>query len=123
MAPSSGSLQPTYEFTGEMERKQNLIRWNLLKAKLDEAKVKMAALSARTGEYADVPTTLYYKFKTDNVSIDIYGLNRGESTNPGAAYTWTTTCLKCASSAGPRLSRIVIPTRCRCRMNHGNFCG
>lgn len=83
-----------YEFTGEMERKQNLIRWNLLKAKLDEAKTKMAALSARTGEYADVPTTLYYKFKTDNVSIDIYGLNRGENVNPGATYTavpWTWT--------------------------------
>ena len=46
-----------------------------------------------------------------------------EATNPGAAYTSTTTCVKCASSAGPRLSRIVIPTRCRCRMNHGNVCG
>ena len=46
-----------------------------------------------------------------------------EATNPGAAYTSTTTCLKCASLAGPRLSRIVIHTRCRCRMNHGNFCG
>ncbi|MFD1601789.1 RagB/SusD family nutrient uptake outer membrane protein [Flavobacterium artemisiae] len=83
-----------YEFTGEMERKQNLIRWNLLKIKLDEAKLKMANLSARSGEYADVPTALYYKFKADNVSIDIYGLNRGESTNPGAAYTqvaWTWT--------------------------------
>ena len=83
-----------FEFTGEMERKQNLIRWNLLKAKLDEAKVKMAALSTRTGEYADVPSTLYYRFKADNVSLDIYGLNRGESTNPGIAYTavtWTWT--------------------------------
>lgn len=85
-----------YEFTGEMERKQNLIRWNLLKAKLDEAKVKMANLSTRSGEYADVPTTLYYKFKADNVSLDIYGLNRGESINPGTGYssavwTWTGT--------------------------------
>lgn len=85
-----------YEFTGEMERKQNLIRWNLLKAKLDEAKVKMANLSTRSGEYADVPATLYYKLKADNVSLDIYGLNRGESINPGTGYssavwTWTGT--------------------------------
>jgi hypothetical protein len=83
-----------FEFTGEMERKQALIRWNLLKTKLDEAKVKMLHLSQRTDEYADVPTTLYYKFKTDNVSLDIYGLNRGEITNPGADYTafpWTWT--------------------------------
>lgn len=85
-----------FEFTGEMERKQALIRWNLLKAKLDQAKQKMAALSTRTGEYADVPATLYYKYQADNVSLDIYGLNRGENVNPGAAYsstawTWTGT--------------------------------
>jgi len=85
-----------FEFTGEMERKQALIRWNLLKANLDKAKQKMAELSARTGQYADVPATLYYKYQADNVSLDIYGLNRGETTNPGAAYsstpwTWTGT--------------------------------
>jgi hypothetical protein len=83
-----------YEFTGEMERKQALIRWNLLKTNLDKAKQKMTDLAARTGQYADVPATLYYKFKADNVSLDIYGLNRGETTNPGVAYTafpWTWT--------------------------------
>ncbi|WP_264534923.1 RagB/SusD family nutrient uptake outer membrane protein [Flavobacterium sp. N1736] len=83
-----------YEFTGEMERKQNLIRWNLLKTKLDEAKAKMTNLSQHIGEYATVPSTLYYKYKADNVSLDIYGLNKGETTNPGAAYTafaWTWT--------------------------------
>ncbi|MBF4492753.1 MULTISPECIES: RagB/SusD family nutrient uptake outer membrane protein [unclassified Flavobacterium] len=76
-----------FEFTGEMERKQALIRWNLLKAKLDQAKQKMTNLAAHTGEYADVPATLYYKFKADNVTLDIYGLNRGETTNPGTDYT------------------------------------
>lgn len=76
-----------FEFTGEMERKQALIRWNLLKTKLDEAKVKMANLKARTGEYAEVPNTLYFKYETDNVTLTIYGLNRGETTNPGADYT------------------------------------
>lgn len=83
-----------YEFTGEMERKQALIRWNLLKTKMDEAKADMKDLSNRSGNYKDVPTTLYYKYKADNVSLDIYGLNRGETTNPGADYsqfTWTWT--------------------------------
>jgi hypothetical protein len=83
-----------YEFTGEMERKQALIRWNLLKAKLDEAKVKMTNLSQHIGEYADVPATLYYKYKADNVSLDIYGLNRGETVKPSVDYTdfaWTWT--------------------------------
>ena len=81
-----------FEFTGEMERKQALIRWNLLKTNLEEAKVKMTNLKNRAGEYADVPTTLYYKFKEDNVTLDVYGLNRGETTNPGVEYTsfnWT----------------------------------
>lgn len=76
-----------FEFAGEMERKFALIRWNLLKVKLDEAKTKMTQLKARTGDYADVPSTLYYKYKEDNVTLDVYGLNRGEITNPGAEYT------------------------------------
>jgi hypothetical protein len=45
---------------------------------LDEAKEKMVRLRDRTGEYANVPTTLYTKFNTDNVSLIIYGLNPGE---------------------------------------------
>lgn len=76
-----------FEFTGEMERKQALIRWNLLKTNLDEAKVKMSDLQNRTGEYADVPTTLYYKYKEDNVTLDVYGLNRGENIDPGVEYS------------------------------------
>jgi hypothetical protein len=76
-----------YEFTGEMERKFALIRWNLLKTKLDEAKVKMADLKTRSGNYSDVPKTLYYKYKADNISLDIYGLNRGETADPGAGYS------------------------------------
>lgn len=81
-----------FEFTGEMERKQALIRWNLLGANLAEAKLKMQDLQSRTGAYADVPTTLYFKYEADNETLDIYGLNRGENTNPGPDYTakdWT----------------------------------
>ena len=80
-----------FEFTGEMERKQALIRWNLLKTNLDLAKAKMKDLQQHTGDYATVPSTLYYKYKADNVTLDIYGLNRGENVNPGPAYsamTW-----------------------------------
>lgn len=81
-----------YEFTGEMERKQALIRWNLLGANLAAAKQKMFDLRNRTGEYADVPTTLYFKYEADNETLEIYGLNRGENTNPGPDYSakdWT----------------------------------
>lgn len=76
-----------FEFTGEIERKQALIRWNLLKTNLDEAKAKMTDFLNRTGEYADVPSTLYYKYKADNETLEIYGLNRGENVDPGVEYS------------------------------------
>lgn len=75
-----------FEFTGEMERKQALIRWNLLGTKMNEAKAKMYALIDRTGEYADVPSTLYYRYAADNESLEIYGLNRGENGAAPAGY-------------------------------------
>jgi hypothetical protein len=93
-----------FEFCGEMERKQALIRWNLLGSKLEEAKAKMNALQDRTGEYADVPSTLYFKYKgdvapaptaakdawADYETLIIYGLNRGETIAPTPPEDWTT---------------------------------
>ena len=81
-----------FEFTGEKLRKHALIRWGLLGDKLREAKVKMTDLQLRQGDYVDVPTTLYYKYLDDNETLDIYGLNRGETVDPGSEYTdidWT----------------------------------
>jgi len=78
----------SFEFCGEMLRKQQLIRWNLLKTKLDEAKTKMLALRDRTGEYADVPAKLYYKYADDEESLVIYGLNRGETEDKSAEYDY-----------------------------------
>ncbi|MDE5694561.1 MAG: RagB/SusD family nutrient uptake outer membrane protein [Alistipes sp.] len=40
------------EFAGEFPRKQDLIRWGLLKIKLDEAKADMKALANMEGPYA-----------------------------------------------------------------------
>jgi hypothetical protein len=76
-----------FEFCGEMERKQALIRWNLLTEKIDEAKAKMYELRDLTGAYADVPATLYYKYAADDETLEIYGLNRGETTPQGPDYT------------------------------------
>lgn len=78
------------EFCGEMLRRQALIRWNLLKTKLDEAKEKMYNLRATTGEYADVPQTLYYEIGSDGESLDIYGLQRGETDDKSADYEFST---------------------------------
>jgi hypothetical protein len=76
-----------FEFCGEFERKQALIRWNLLKIKLDEAKAKMYALRGRSGEYADVPEKLFYEHDPeDGESLIIYGLNRGENDDKTAEF-------------------------------------
>jgi starch-binding outer membrane protein, SusD/RagB family len=79
------------EFCGEMVRKQALIRWNLLKIKLDEAKTKMYALRDRSGAYADVPAKLYYKYAANGESLVIYGLNRGENSDKTSEYDYNTT--------------------------------
>lgn len=81
-----------FEFCGEMLRKQALIRWNLLQTKIDEAKVKMYNLRNRTGEYADVPEKLYYRIsEEDGETLEIYGLNRGETDDKSAEYEFNTT--------------------------------
>ena len=77
-----------FEFCGEMERKQALIRWNLLKIKIDDAKARMFALRERSGDYDQVPQDLYYKYEADNETLKIYGLNKGEHTpQPSPEYT------------------------------------
>lgn len=72
--------QRALEFAGESLRKADLIRWNLLKEKLDEAKTKMTNLANRTGAYADLPEKLYFKTdESDNETLIVYGLNHGET--------------------------------------------
>ncbi len=75
------------EFAGESLRKADLIRWNLLKTKLDEAKNKMLQLSKREGSYADLPENLYYKTASDGETLVIYGLNHGETDAVGQTLT------------------------------------
>ncbi|WP_297094470.1 RagB/SusD family nutrient uptake outer membrane protein [uncultured Draconibacterium sp.] len=77
-----------FELCGEMERKQALIRWNLLKSKMDETKQKMDDLRNRTGEYADVPPAIYFSYLSDNETLDIYGLERGETENMLTEYDY-----------------------------------
>ena len=75
-----------FEFCGEMTRKFDLIRWNLLKTKLDAAKADMTALRNLTGKYANVnglDGDVYYQI--DGSEIIIYGFN-GENTKPQGAW-------------------------------------
>ncbi len=61
-----------FEFAGEMLRKADLIRWNLLKTKLTEARDKMVRLSERSGEYADYPEKIYFKTLANGETLEIY---------------------------------------------------
>ncbi len=79
-----------FEFCGEMERKAALIRWNLLGNKITEAKTRMTSLSRREGSYADVPERIYYRYASDGESLQFYGLNRGETEDRSADYTFNT---------------------------------
>ena len=72
-----------FEFVGEFLRKQDLIRWGKLTSKLEEAQKKLEDLSAWTGDYADLPNSVYYQYAEDEESIIIYGFNEGETANPG----------------------------------------
>jgi hypothetical protein len=72
------------EFTGEMLRKGDLIRWNLLSEKLNEARIKLIQLENRAGKYADLPERIYYTTAEDGETVIIYGLNYGDTDAIGA---------------------------------------
>jgi hypothetical protein len=79
-----------FEFCGEFVRKADLIRWNMLGTKMDEAKTKMTDLANLRGKYADLQPTAYYKLNDDGESLSFYGLNHGELNDPGDGWTGTT---------------------------------
>ena len=65
------------EFCGEFLRKADLIRWNLLKTKLDEAIDDMLALRGLEGEYASLTGDIAWSYADDNKSIGITFLTAG----------------------------------------------
>ena len=60
------------EFVGEFLRKADLIRWNLLNKKLDDAKAEMTALAQRTDE-------VYYSYNEDGMGLTFWGLDPSQS--------------------------------------------
>lgn len=78
------------EFCGEMLRKADLIRWNLLSSKLNEAKIKLQQLDTRQGKYTNLPAKIYYKTAADGETVQIYGLNFGDTDAIGLAGGYTT---------------------------------
>ncbi len=70
------------EFCGEMTRKFDLIRWNLLKDKMDESRAEMRDLRELKGKFANINGLngdVYYK--ASGSEITVWGLT-GEVTKP-----------------------------------------
>jgi hypothetical protein len=77
------------EFCGEMLRKADLIRWNLLDQKMAQNRIDLQALENRTGVYADRNEKVYYKTAPDGETLIFYGLNLGETGTPADANTYS----------------------------------
>ncbi|SFE53848.1 Starch-binding associating with outer membrane [Thermophagus xiamenensis] len=73
------------EFVGEKLRKADLIRWNLLGQKLQESAEKLRQLENREGKYANLPRNIYFRTAEDGESVEIYGLNFGDTDEEGAS--------------------------------------
>lgn len=71
-----------FEFAGEMLRKEDLIRWNLLGKKIKETKVKMDDLRNYRNGYSVLPRKIYYRQMPDGESLEVYGLHVGEDNAP-----------------------------------------
>ena len=102
--------QRAFEFAGEALRKQDLIRWGIIDQKMAETKIKLQHLAKRSDEYSDLPENLYVKYQDDGITLDIYGLNHGDTDADGEAMksegysskSWFT------SSSGPRITDDII---------------
>ncbi|MEI6946978.1 RagB/SusD family nutrient uptake outer membrane protein [Paraflavisolibacter sp. H34] len=64
-----------WEFGGEAVRKYDLIRWNLLEAKIQEQRNVLKQMMAGTGAYSTLPKNLFYKYDANNETLDKTSFN------------------------------------------------
>ena len=76
------------EFVGEFLRKADLIRWGMLKEKLDEAKTEMSALANHTGIFSWLREDVYYSYDADGMGITFWGLTQAEAENEPEGSQW-----------------------------------
>jgi len=83
------------EFGHEAIRKYDLIRWNLLAAKIAEARTRIQQIRDRVAPYANVPQYIYYK----NVGEEIVYYTAADSTGIGKPF-WRPTQVPPAGTTG-----------------------
>ena len=77
-----------FEFCGEFLRKGDLIRWNLLKSKMEAAKADMVKLRTLQAPYDGLSGDIYTKVAADKKSLMIYGLLPGETEEKDLSWTY-----------------------------------
>ena len=96
-----------WEFGGECLRKFDLIRWNLYGANIAATRAKLTQMGLDTrlgtgqGAYLSFPDKVYWKYKSDNVTLDIIGLYKKVSIPP-AGYTTANWLMNLANADGSR---------------------
>jgi len=60
-----------WELGGELIRKYDLVRWNLLGAKLQAMKEGNLQIANNDPKYSNVPTSIFWKYNSDGETIDI----------------------------------------------------
>lgn len=66
------------EFVGEMLRKQDLIRWNILKEKMDEANAELKKFYNREAPYNNFGPAVWYKYASDGITLETFGYKPGQ---------------------------------------------
>ncbi|GHV36107.1 starch-binding protein [Bacteroidia bacterium] len=102
--------QRAKEFCGEMVRKADLIRWNLLTVKMNENKAELEQLANRTGTFSNVNEKIYYKTAANGETLILWGLNPGELGTPladAASYSNKTWKLNSDTDTKPYWDRVV----------------
>ncbi|NOT73690.1 MAG: RagB/SusD family nutrient uptake outer membrane protein [Cyclobacteriaceae bacterium] len=114
-------IERSLELGGEGIRKYDLLRWNLLTAKLDEAKAQMNAMALGTGTYtvgslpsttqsiANIPVTMYYQ-TTATTSTGLIWLNSFYAPTPGVAPANSTAVLWRGNLVGAPSNATTIPS-------------
>ena len=77
------------EFVGEFLRKGDLIRWNLLSSKMEQAKRDLTALANRQAPYQWLGNgDIWYTYSDDGMSLTFWGLNPTEAGLEPAGSQW-----------------------------------
>jgi len=94
-----------WEFGGECLRKFDLIRWNLYGKTIGATRLKLIQMGLDTrlgtgqGAYLTFPDKVYWKYKSDNVTLDIAGLYKKLTVAP-TGYTTANWLLNLANADG-----------------------